>query len=309
VLGAIAVAGGIVVEPFAALAEDAAGTPLDPAYHLDARSENLMALAAWGAGALLLLAPHGWARAVAAAGDRAGPRRAYREWLAGLNRVSDAVHDREVRDLRNSLAAVFVPAGILTVAALIATPTGDAYAVGDVNGQDLLIIGTLALVVLAAVAVTLARGHLRMVLAISVTGFGLAAVYAFTGAPDVALVALLVETVITLVLLAAIARLPDAQAGGRLAHPRRSLRWRDPLVGVIAGVAAFATIWGFLSRPAFDAGSAQREQIRLAESAHGTDVVTVILADFRGLDTLGEITVLAIAVVGVASLLRRGRLW
>jgi multicomponent Na+:H+ antiporter subunit A len=38
-------------------------------------------------------------------------------------------------------------------------------------------------------------------------------------------------------------------------------------------------------------------------------VVTVILADFRGLDTMVEITVLAVAVIGVASLLRRGRAW
>ena len=45
--------------------------------------------------------------------------------------------------------------------------------------------------------------------------------------------------------------------------------------------------------------------IRLTPEAHGGDVVTVILADFRGLDTMVEITVLAVAIVGVASLLRR----
>jgi multicomponent Na+:H+ antiporter subunit A len=44
--------------------------------------------------------------------------------------------------------------------------------------------------------------------------------------------------------------------------------------------------------------------IALTESAHGYDVVTVILADFRGLDTLVEITVVAVAVIGVAALLR-----
>jgi len=38
-------------------------------------------------------------------------------------------------------------------------------------------------------------------------------------------------------------------------------------------------------------------------------VVTVILADFRGLDTMVEVTVLAVAVVGATSLLRRGRSW
>lgn len=51
------------------------------------------------------------------------------------------------------------------------------------------------------------------------------------------------------------------------------------------------------------------EYIRRTPSAHGQDVVTVIITDFRGLDTLGEITVLLIAVVGVATLLRKGRLW
>ena len=45
--------------------------------------------------------------------------------------------------------------------------------------------------------------------------------------------------------------------------------------------------------------------VRLTPDAHGGDVVTVILADFRGLDTMVEITVLAAAIVGVASLLRR----
>ena len=67
-------------------------------------------------------------------------------------------------------------------------------------------------------------------------------------------------------------------------------------------------IWAALSRPSPAAGDAA-EQIALTQDAHGGDVVTVILADFRGLDTMVEITVLAVAVVGVASLLRRGRSW
>jgi multicomponent Na+:H+ antiporter subunit A len=67
-------------------------------------------------------------------------------------------------------------------------------------------------------------------------------------------------------------------------------------------------IWGYLSEPR-QAPSVSADQIRLTPVAHGQDVVTVIVADFRGLDTLGEITVLLIAAVGVATLLRRGRLW
>jgi multicomponent Na+:H+ antiporter subunit A len=51
---------------------------------------------------------------------------------------------------------------------------------------------------------------------------------------------------------------------------------------------------------------AQRH-LELADEAHGKDVVTVILADFRGLDTLVEVSVVAVAMLGVLMLLRRGR--
>jgi multicomponent Na+:H+ antiporter subunit A len=46
----------------------------------------------------------------------------------------------------------------------------------------------------------------------------------------------------------------------------------------------------------------------LTPLAHGQDVVTVILADFRGFDTMGEVTVIALVMLGVMSLIRKGRL-
>ncbi len=93
VLAVVAVLGGLVATPFARLAA-AAGTvshgapvTLDPAYHLDARAENLLALAAWALGGLLLVArrPVGWvSRGLAAAGERLGPRRIYEVGLHAL---------------------------------------------------------------------------------------------------------------------------------------------------------------------------------------------------------------------------------
>ncbi|WP_189226851.1 hydrogen gas-evolving membrane-bound hydrogenase subunit E [Saccharothrix coeruleofusca] len=316
VLAVIAVAGGLVVEPFARLAEDAAGVSaggpvaLSPAYHLDARAENLMALAAWAAGGALLALPRvvdRVSRAVAVAGERAGPRRAYEMAVHALNRASTALHDREVRDLRTSIAAVLVPAGVLIGLAFAATPTAGAYVVGAVVGADWLILPLLALVVIATVVIAVAKARLAVALALSVVGFALAAVYALVGAPDVALVAVVVETMLTLVFVAALARMPRAapeRDAGAPARVRR--RRRDAIAGGVAGVAVFASVWGFLSQPAPDSVSA--EHIRLTPAAHGSDVVTVIVADFRGLDTLVEITVLLVAVVGVATLARR-RLW
>ncbi|MCZ7589924.1 MAG: proton-conducting transporter membrane subunit [Gaiella sp.] len=311
VLGALAVVGGIVVEPFARLAEDAAAAtyagPLEvaPAYHAELGSENRMALAAWALGALILVVPRVRAPLVGAfarAGERAGPRRWYALSLLWLNRVSDWAHDREVRDLRNSIAAVLVPAAVLIAIALAVTPTRGSYEVGPVALGDLPIIVLLGLGALAAVTAARDRGRLQPVLALSVLGFALAGVYAMVGAPDVALVAVLVETVLAYVFVGVFARLPPAT----VRRPRR--RARNAVIGAAAGASAFAAIWGALSRPTATTGVAA-EHIERAPEAHGGDVVTVILADFRGLDTMVEVTVLAVAVVGVASLLSRGRAW
>jgi multicomponent Na+:H+ antiporter subunit A len=317
ILAVVSVLGGLDAGPFAQLAGAAAtvshGAPvaLDPAYHLDARPENLMALAAWALGGLLLAARRPvdrLSRGLATLGERVGPRRLYELALDGLASLSAVVHDREVRDLRTSIAAVLVPAGLLIALAFAATPTAGAYTVGGVSGLDWLVLALLALVVVVSLVIAWLRARLEVVLALSVVGFALAAVYALAGAPDVALVAVVVETMLTLVFLAALARLPAQRPDEDRAAPGRvRSRRRDVVAGWVAGLAVFATVWGFLSQPAGTTVSS--EHIRLTPEAHGGDVVTVIVADFRGLDTLVEITVLLTAVVGVAALLRRGRLW
>ena len=98
VLAAVALAGGFVVGPFAGLAGDAAavthGAAVDvsPAYHLDARAENVMAVAAWALGAAFLLLRarprRRWPARSARAGDRLGPRRWYGVGAAGAQRAT-----------------------------------------------------------------------------------------------------------------------------------------------------------------------------------------------------------------------------
>ncbi|MGN6871652.1 MAG: hydrogen gas-evolving membrane-bound hydrogenase subunit E [Solirubrobacteraceae bacterium] len=314
-LAGVAVLGGIVVAPFAHLAGDAAtvttagAVHLHPGYHIDTRAENVMALAAWAAGVALLLFPRVRDRAVLAvgrAGDRGGPRHWYGVALLRLNQVSDRIHAAEVRDLRNSIVAVLVPGALLVLLGFLVTPTRGAYDVGRVTTADLPIVVVLALAVLAGLTAARDPGRLRPVLALSVLGFALAAVYAMVGAPDVALVAVVVETVFTLVFVGVFSRLPGARRTD--AHARPPRRRRNLAAGLIAGIGAFATIWAALSRPTA-AGSVAAAYLRRAPEAHGGDVVTVILADFRGLDTAVEITVLAVAIAGVAALLQRGRTW
>ncbi len=156
----------------------------------------------------------------------------------------------------------------------------------------------------ASIATTLTRRHVTLALVLSSAGFVLAVVYAFYGAPDVALVAVLVETILTLLFIATLRLIPyevlHRQAELPLRRPRRKV-----LTSVVAGAFAFAVVWGALSQPAAQRSVAQ-ERLRLTPEAHAKDAVTAILADFRGLDTLGEITVVALVLLGVATLLRQG---
>ncbi|CCH88427.1 NADH dehydrogenase (Quinone), Na(+)/H(+) antiporter subunit A [Modestobacter italicus] len=334
VLAVVSVLAGVVPRLFATLAADAGSVsnaaPVDvsPAYHLDARPANLMALSAWVLGALLLALPRltqPGSLGLARAGDRFGPQRGYARLLRFSFRLSGALHDREVRDLRSSVAAILVPAGLLIALAFAVTPTVGVYTVGTVAGTGWLVVALLGLVVVAAWVTARSGARLGMVLALSVVGFALAGVYALVSAPDVALVSVVVETMLTLVFLAALARLPrEAPPAGRSSPAagsdgpaaddptaeaaRRGHRWRTPLAAWLAGLASFAGIWGFLSEPAETPGLAE-ELIRRTPEAHGQDVVTVTITDFRGLDTLAEITVLLIAVAGVATLVRKGKLW
>lgn len=142
-------------------------------------------------------------------------------------------------------------------------------------------------------------------------GAGLAVCITFVwfSAPDLALTQLLVEIVTTVLLLLGLRWLPKrvpfaaTWAGALAALPRRS---RDLAVAVAAGGGLAALGYAAMTRPLPD--SISRDFItRAYPEGGGTNVVNVILVDFRGFDTLGEITVLGAVAVSVYALLRRFR--
>ena len=317
VLGAAILLTGVVPGPVARLAEAAAAVILreamtvSPAYHLDTRPENLMALASFVLGGTLLATRRFWSPAamgLARIGQRFGPARAYGRGLDGFERFSSAMRRVEVRDLRGRVATILLPAGVLVIIALIATPTRDAFSFGTIQRGDAGLVMILIATCGAGIASTLPRDHLSMALTVSGVGYCLAVTYALFGAPDVALVAVLVETMFALLFLGMLSLLPRRVLAEEAAEPENHHHGRrDAALAVIAGVIALVVSWSALSRPTFRESVAV-DYIELAPDAHARDVVTVILTDFRGLDTMGEITVIGIAMLGIAGLLRRGRL-
>jgi multicomponent Na+:H+ antiporter subunit A len=315
-LGLLALLGDMFVAPFTRLAEAAgmstfgAPTPIHFAYHLDARPENLMALAAYALGALLVISRPAWvgaAVAVAQAGRRLGPERLYYASLRGLHHAAMRLHRIEVYDLRNRIVTILVPTAALLGAGVLATPTENAFRVGGLGQADLPLLIALSITTLGALAAVWSRGHIFLSLALSSVNAGLIAVFALLEAPDVALVMALISSISTLLFLGTLALFPRAVLRREERLPLRpGLRRRNRVFGLISGGGALIVAWSVLSQPALHRSVAET-QARLTPEAHAGDVVTAILADFRGLDTLGEITVIALAMLGAVSLLSERR--
>ena len=150
-------------------------------------------------------------------------------------------------------------------------------------------------VVVAAVTLLTVRRRFAAVLLVGAVGYGVAGLYGLLGGPDLSLTQLLVET-LAVSLFAFVFRYLPAD----FTVPRSP---RVPKIVVSVAVAAFVFVGGLIT------SSVQPEQpvsdTYLAESypeAQGGNVVNVILVDFRGFDTLGEITVLVAATLGAAAL-------
>ncbi len=223
--------------------------------------------------------------------------------LRSLNVLSDRIHDIEVRDLRVRVAAVLVPAGALVAAGIAVTPKAGAYDVGTFAASDLPLAGAAVLVAGTAIAATYPRQHLPLVLVASAAGLSLTATYAVFGGPVVALIAALFELVFALVFVAVFRAIPrrDLLAAAKKA-PRHQRR--DVGVGVVAGLLTFGVTWATLSSPAPQRRAVDEIEARV-DDAHAKDTVTAILADFRGLDTMVEITVIGVAFLGIVTYLRR----
>jgi multicomponent K+:H+ antiporter subunit A len=127
--------------------------------------------------------------------------------------------------------------------------------------------------------------------------------FARFSAPDLAMTQLVVEVVTIILLMLALFYLPSSTP--REGSSLRGLR--DVLVAGGCGVMVALLVYVVLTRPS--AGLAPFFLANSVSGGGGTNVVNVILVDFRGFDTLGEITVLAIAAVGILAMLDGLRLY
>lgn len=162
------------------------------------------------------------------------------------------------------------------------------------------IVGVLMLA--GALGAVVMRNRLAAVLLVGLTGYGCGVIFAFHGAPDLALTQFLVET-LTLVIFVLVLRTLPAEA--EATHMKR---FRLPRAALAVAVGATVTTLGVFAMAARDTRPiAELLPDAAYERGHGSNTVNVLLVDIRAWDTLGEISVLLVAATGVASLVFRHR--
>lgn len=234
--------------------------------------------------------------------------RGYRSILAKLDDIAVWITGRTQRgDLSFYLYIILA----ITVAAPLAVmlfPTNadtttislpNAAFFGDwmITGHPMYLLIAIVMM-LAAVAAIRAKRRFWAVLLVSTTGYGLAAIFAFQGSPDLALTQVLVESVLTVAMVLGLRVLPPDIPKMEQKHDNQ---WARALLAIGFG---FTMMWVAATAMA----SRVADPISLAmpdlsyEEGGGTNIVNVTLVDMRAWDTFGEITVLAAVATGVASL-------
>ena len=166
-------------------------------------------------------------------------------------------------------------------------------------------VPVMGIVVAAAIGAAVVRRRIASALMLGAVGYGMAGFYVIQGAPDLALTQFAIETLAT-VLFVLVLRVLPRQFEDRAPAVTGSVRL---IVSAMVGLGVFVFALGASQGRADveDAAISVEMLERSVPDGKGSNVVNVILVDFRGLDTLGEITVLLVAGLGVVALARTAR--
>ena len=158
------------------------------------------------------------------------------------------------------------------------------------------------LILAAALGATVMRNRLAAVLLVGVTGYGCGTIFAFHGAPDLALTQFLVET-LTLVIFVLVLRTLPAETDR--VHINRYRLPRAALALAVGATVTTLAVYAMAART----GTPIAELLPDAAyfRGHGANTVNVLLVDIRAWDTMGEISVLLVAATGVTSMVFRHR--
>jgi NADH:ubiquinone oxidoreductase subunit 5 (subunit L)/multisubunit Na+/H+ antiporter MnhA subunit len=175
------------------------------------------------------------------------------------------------------------------------------------DGLTFLRAFTLLLAVAASAVTIMLRGDFLAILALGAAGLAVALLMLLEPAPDVALVQVVVDILMVVILILALLRLPPAQREQASAFTYKQSRfglWRDGLIATASAVVIAALSLSMLMTKPRESVVTPFYENNAKPRTGASDIVGAIVIDFRGFDTLIEITVFAMAGIGILTLLR-----
>jgi multicomponent Na+:H+ antiporter subunit A len=222
--------------------------------------------------------------------------------LRGVNTIARVV----TATLQNGSLPIYVSIILLSITLVpLGAFANDIGELPDLVESPIHIV-LVALIISAAIGASLTHRRIAAALMLGGVGYSMAGLYVARGAPDLALTQFAIETLSTVLFVLVLRFLPakwDHRAPASIATPMRLA------VAGAVGVAIFVfALSASNARSDVDEPSMSEAQIAAAlPEGGGKNDVNVILVDFRGWDTMGEITVLVVAAAGAVSLARTGR--
>lgn len=226
-----------------------------------------------------------------------GPSFLYDRALTGL----DALARRQTRLLQSGYLRYYIMTLVIVSTGLVSFTlfTRDGWnfpeGVTDIRYYEAALGG---LILGAGLLATIIQSRLAAVASLGVVGYGVSLIYILYGAPDLAMTQFLIESLTVMLFVLAFYHLPQ------FTHlSSKGSRIRDLLIALLAGglmTGLVLSATGVLFYPSISEFFVENA----LPLGHGRNIVNVILVDFRAFDTMGEITVLGIAAIGVYVLLK-----
>ena len=246
---------------------------------------------------LTMLRSYPHVRSIWAAGPHPEARALFRAVIAFAVELAQAI----TQGLHNGALPRYL-AFMIGAALLLGTAAffGSSHEVGQRPLLEANLVTVMAWLMLVGACLTVLAHHrdrLVALIAVGVVGLVVSVAFVYLSAPDLALTQISVEVVTVVLMLLALNFLPKMtpreSSGGR--------RLRDALLAGAAGLGIGGLAWAVLTRDFETLSGYYLEQA--VPGGGGTNVVNVILVDFRGFDTFGEIIVLGIAALTIYALL------
>jgi multicomponent Na+:H+ antiporter subunit A len=251
------------------------------------------------AGAIVYLVRHQvlpWTQRIAPIG-RYGPE----QWYEFGMWLMMAVATRQTRIFQNGYLRYYLMTILGTLIGLVGfTQVMRGGFIVDFAWDEIYIfeLALAVIILVAAVAAVTSRSRLGAVAALGIIGYSVAMIFIIYGAPDLAMAQFLVETLTVILFVLVFYHLPQF---ANITSPRSRLR--DAALALASGGVVTAMVLVSTSRQFHPPISTYFTEEVIAQQ-HSRNVVNIILTDFRALDSLGEITVLALAGIGVYALLK-----